>query len=459
MAEVNDEFRNALIVCGVGFEELMEAITVTQGVADVETFLALTVKELDSLATAINKARPPEGQDPVVLNQIVLKKMKALRMWLLWRQRRGMDMDLDDFDDDELQWGLDRMAFEARFSDAEAPEQALPDVLKSIGFDVWQTFWRQLTTYCGTIRGAMKIPISYVFREHDEPTEEMFLADYADSDEELMATVTLSGADYLHDNKMVWNILARLTGSGHAWPFIKHLAPTFDARAAIKILRTQSQGSASESSRRARANGILRKTIYTGKSNKFSFDAFVEKMQYAFTELAETGSAQTEAQKVSKLMENIQSPVLQSAFAVMVNDETLENDFGRTCAYLSNYLTKVLSIDPTGRASNVSSTTTEVVNRSYTDEEWKALPKDVKMAITKKRRREKMKKKRKAAAVQKANTTSQSNSGASAYKKKLAKKARLEKEIAALKTKHGYSDSDAGSDGEETVTVGNRSHA
>jgi ApbE superfamily uncharacterized protein (UPF0280 family) len=70
---------------------LMEAITVTQGSADVDTFVAHTVKELDALATAINKARPPAGQDSVVLNQIVLKKLKAFRLWLLWRKRRGME--------------------------------------------------------------------------------------------------------------------------------------------------------------------------------------------------------------------------------------------------------------------------------------------------------------------------------------------------------------------------------
>jgi hypothetical protein len=235
---VDVAFEEALAVCGVIADGLMQAITVTQGIANTETFISLTSKELDQLAIAINKMRPPEGQDPVVLNQIVLKKLKAFLLWLLWRRCREIDMDLTDFYADELQWGLDCMTFEARFVDAEAPEQVLPEKLKSIGFDVWQTFWRQFTTYCSTIRGAMAIPIAYVFREHDEPTEEMILEVYADSNEELMATVALVGPDYQHDNKLVWNILARLVGAGNAWPFIKHLAPTFDARAAIKILKT-----------------------------------------------------------------------------------------------------------------------------------------------------------------------------------------------------------------------------
>jgi hypothetical protein len=69
----------------------------------------------------------------------------------------------------------------------------------------------------------------------------------------------------------------------------------------------QSQGSASDFSCRAHAFGIIKKTIYTGKSTKFSFDTFVEKLQYAFTVLAETNTAQTEAQKVQTLIENIHS--------------------------------------------------------------------------------------------------------------------------------------------------------
>jgi hypothetical protein len=124
----------ALEVCGVDSAKLMGAIqfTVRQGVADVETFIAHSVKELDALATAINKARPLPGDDPVVLNQIVFKKLKAFWLWLLWRKRRGMEYDLGEFDAD-LHWGLDRMAFETCFTEADPPEPLLPKRLNSIG--------------------------------------------------------------------------------------------------------------------------------------------------------------------------------------------------------------------------------------------------------------------------------------------------------------------------------------
>ena len=73
----------------------------------------MTNKELVQLATAINKMKLQEGNPPVILNQLILKTMKALRLWLLRRVRPNIDMRLDDFDSAELQWGLDRLAFEA----------------------------------------------------------------------------------------------------------------------------------------------------------------------------------------------------------------------------------------------------------------------------------------------------------------------------------------------------------
>jgi hypothetical protein len=48
----------------------------------------------------------------------------------------------------------------------------------------------------------MGIPISYVFRAHDYPTDEMLVEAYADSDEELIATVELDGPDYHHNRKV-----------------------------------------------------------------------------------------------------------------------------------------------------------------------------------------------------------------------------------------------------------------
>jgi hypothetical protein len=279
---------------------------------------------------------------------------------------------------------------------------------------------------------------------------------YADSDEELIATVELEGPDYHHDNKMVWNILTRLVGSGACWPFVQHLASTFDARAAIKILKTQSEGTASDASRRARANGILDVTIYDGKSNKFSFDKFIEKLQSAFTELEETKNGISEGLKVDRMIKNITSPLLHQAIPTVMNDVSMHANFSKAAAFLSGYLAQVHGIDPTGKTSKIASTTSAPTQasggRKYTDEEWKLLPSSEKEAIRRKRQKQKQKEKRKAAAVANGGLE---KSNEKSYKQLKAKRKKLNKQIAAVAKKHGYDDS-CGSDSEETVATGNK---
>lgn len=448
---MDENFLIALEICGIQQNQpLMDAVTVLQGISDVETVMALTNKEFDQLAVAVNKMQVPQGEPPLVLNQITLKRMKAFRLWLIWRERRDMETDPVDFDPDEMQWCLERMAFEERSKSSDTPDQPQPDKLVNIGFDVWQTFWRQLGAYCGTIRGAMMIPIAYVFRAHTVPTDEILLAQYGDSDEELMATVKLEGPDYQHDCKMVWMILVRLVGGGSAWPFIKHCEATFDAREAIILLRGQSLGSASDSSRRSRAFGILKTTKYTGKSSRFTFNTFIEKLQYAFTELSETDVPQTETQKVQVLMENVQSDLLMATWPVLLKDEELLGNFGQACAYLTNYLAKMQAISGTVNTRTVAATSV-ATNRTYTDDEWRALTADDKKSIIAKRKADKRKKR------SAAGTTSGSGSvGPTTYKGMKRKNAKLTKQIAALKAAGKAADSDDSS-GEETVVAG--SHA
>jgi hypothetical protein len=100
---MDDNFIAALEICGIMQDQpLMEAVTIVQGISDVQTVIALTNKEFDQLTMAINKMEP----DPL------------------------------EFDLDEMQWGLTRMAYEERCKAAEPSEQKQLDNLEHIGFDV-----------------------------------------------------------------------------------------------------------------------------------------------------------------------------------------------------------------------------------------------------------------------------------------------------------------------------------
>jgi hypothetical protein len=226
----------------------------------------------------------------------------------------------------------------------------------------------------------MKIPILYVFWEHLGPTPEILAKEYADSDESLMMRVALTGPDFKFDNKTVWNILTRLVGDGSAWLFIKSLADSYNGRKAIEVLKTQSQGTASISSRQARAFQILKTTTYDGKSNKSSFDNFVGTLQFAFTELDDCDIILSGVQKVDYMLTGFTAPERLAVRNRTIYTE-LESNFAECCSHISQYLAKSSIYDGPGGAKRAISSVGTGKKIKFINEEWNALTPNEKSAV------------------------------------------------------------------------------
>lgn len=381
-------FDRCLSVCGITSPLVRASLINIHSLDSLSTLISLTDESLDTTAVNVNKTRRAANEEPLVVNAIHLQRLKAMRLWAMWQVRMAIPLNENEFGGDQLHWGIERMEFESRCKASDSSDTPEPPKLKKIGFDIWQGFWRQFKNYCDTKRGAMKIPISYVFRDHLLPTPEILAQEYADSDESLMMRVALRGPDFKFDNKTVWNILTRLVGDGSAWPFIKHLGDSYDGRKAIEILKTQSQGSASISSRQARAFQTLKTTTYDGKSNKSSFDTFVGTLQFAFTELDECGVILSGVQKVDYMLTGFTAPEKKDVRNRIINTP-LESDFVECCSHISQYLAKSSIYDgPSGAKRAISA----VGKTKFTDEEWFALtPKEKQevQALRKKQKRSK----------------------------------------------------------------------
>jgi hypothetical protein len=374
-------FDRCLFLCGVVSPLLRASLMNIHSLDSLHTLVSLTNESLDTTATNVNKTRRAANEAPLVVNAIHLQRLKAMRLWATWQVRMAIPLREDDFNELHLEWGVDRMEFETRCKASDASDTPEPPKLKKIGFEIWQTFWRQFKNYCDTKRGAMKIPISYVFREHLVPTPEILAKEYADSDESLMMKVALTGPDFKFDNKTVWNILTRLVGDGSAWPFIKSLADSYNGRKAIEVLKTQSQGTASISSRQARAFQILKTTTYDGKSNKSSFDNFVGTLQFAFTELDDCDIILSGVQKVDYMLTGFTAPERLAVRNRIINTE-LESDFAECCSHISQYLAKSSIYDgPGGAKRAISSVGSNKKKIKFTNEEWNALTADEKSAV------------------------------------------------------------------------------
>lgn len=420
-------FDGCLRLCGVTVQGLLDAISVTQGINSFDVLVTLSSEDLDTIAVSINKTRRTVQQGPLVLNAITLKKLKAMRLWAVWQRRCTIVIAPANFDAAALAWGIERIDFEARCKQSDSPDAPEPDKLTKIGYDIWQSFWRQFKSYCSTKRGAMKIPISYVFRELEIPTAEIMATDYADSDENLMMKVSLTGPDYIFDNKTVWNILTRLVGHGTAWPFIKHLESTFDGRKAIQLLKTQSQGTASTSSRQARAYSTLRSTYYTGKSNRNTFTSYVEKLQFAFTELDDCGIVISGNQKVDYLLANCSAPAAVDTFANISGSALYTNDFGECCSYISQHLAKHAVYQDPDSAKRAIAGLNSSTQLKFSDEEWNKLSDEQKADVKERRKKAKVAQKQKDQ-----NTNAGSAGGKNATNKLKKENKRLKKRIAAL---------------------------
>ncbi len=94
-----------------------------------------------------------------------------------------------------------------------------PDPLKTK--KDWFKFWEKLKNNLGRIRGAARLPLIYVVRDHDEVTDEIREPEYETHTKEICPVVLLSGQHYEVDNSSVWEIVKSRVIDGFGLSFIK----------------------------------------------------------------------------------------------------------------------------------------------------------------------------------------------------------------------------------------------
>ena len=148
MADPNipEGFAGCLYLCGIISEPVCIAVITAQSLNSFRTLVGLSDDGLDTTAENINKTRRTANQVPLVLNPIQVKRLKAMRLWALWQVRCSIPLREADFNDDCLQWGLDRIEFEERCKTAAKPDIPEPTALTKIGFDIGKVFGDSLKT-------------------------------------------------------------------------------------------------------------------------------------------------------------------------------------------------------------------------------------------------------------------------------------------------------------------------
>ena len=82
-------------------------------------------------------------------------------------------------------------------------------------------WFEKFKNYLGQIRGAARIPLTYIIRNHLEVNNDLRNAEYGSTLEHLIAITSLNGMHFEIDNKQVWQEVKALVIDGFGWSYIK----------------------------------------------------------------------------------------------------------------------------------------------------------------------------------------------------------------------------------------------
>jgi hypothetical protein len=226
-------------------------------------------------------------QDCVRIPFVSLKKLKAMRYWVLSQRYLGYATPLATaFTNAVLEEMLTMMQadedYKAATSEADVQK---PVALADLG--KWTKFWEPFTTYLSRTKGAANAPLSYLVREHSEVTIEIVAADYLTTKDHLIAMTVHQGAHFDLDNRTLYDELKPLVVDGPGWAFVRRFDKTKDSRSAVLELKGQAEGPAAKLTRKAKAYASITSAVYRGMRRGFTFANYMTLHQEAHNELVD----------------------------------------------------------------------------------------------------------------------------------------------------------------------------
>ena len=246
-----------------GFVNISSLATVTDDdISDLVKHIG-TWKVIPVPAPVVAGVAPPAT---VNLPFISVKKLRAMRMWVIMQTRKGITISAAECTNAQITLMITRANFLLSKESSEDSAPKVPEVLSS--FAQWRTWWESWHTYTKQLRGANDIPLSYIHRTHTVATPEILAFVYADTDAEYMHTYALSGVDYEADCKRYYDTLKPLLINGPGWTFIRPFDRTSDGRGSVTALVAQAEGPASKKIRSSAAYHEISAARYRGAHKK-----------------------------------------------------------------------------------------------------------------------------------------------------------------------------------------------
>lgn len=319
--------RNALQRCG--FNLATSDFIMEQGYDSPEELLNVSEDDLDLMIKSASRHPPPD----VTFPSLPIRKLYVLRFWADERIRTGLPTGPNLFTEQVMgEYSNLMRSDEVEVAARKGQDPTKPDAIKAE--KDWFKFWEKFKNYLGRVRGAAKIPLSYIVREHDEVTDGMREEVYENHTKRLIATTILSGEHYRIDNESVWVELKGLVIDGFAWSYIKKFEKSQDGRSAVMALKRQCEGKTSVKTRKNAAYLSIRQSNYRGARKAFTFAQYVAIHQNAHNELEDCGEAMPESKKVSDFIDGITDQSLSAGITCVMSEERYSDSFEATQQFL-----------------------------------------------------------------------------------------------------------------------------
>ena len=320
--------RAALMRCGLNNATANYVIT-DQGFDSPHELLMASQESVDVMFKNAIRLAPAD----VLFSTASIRRINAFKFWAEQRALCGLSTLPQLFTVAELtDYLLIVRANEIEVTAKKDQVPTKPDALKAE--KEWFKFWEKLKNYLGRIRGAAKVPLSYVVRDHEAVTDAMRDAVHETHAKKLTAILRLSGQHYDIDNESVWEIIKSLVIDGFGWSFVKRYDRTMDGRSAILALRRQCEGKTSIKTRKNKAYASIASSRYRGIRKQFTFAQYVAIHQAAHNELEDCNEPLPETKKVSDFLNGISDPSLESGITVVLSDDKYSDDFEATQQFL-----------------------------------------------------------------------------------------------------------------------------
>jgi hypothetical protein len=243
------------VLAALDFNETTVAQLHLEGLGMADGLRIMTYEDLDYLShTVMHGNNPPAGTYFLIVS---VKLLKAFKYWLHLQDHLGSIDEDFAFDRGEGFVTLERIKevneLEKACKDL-APTK--PKAFKNMASG-WTTWKEQWLTYHSQLRGAALIPLVYLCRDLDEPTEDMWAQAYPDEDARYCAITVFRGEHYTRDNSTMYTLLKECIMDCPAWTFIKKFEKEKDGRGAFMALKTQCEGTSSILTRKNAAYSSL----------------------------------------------------------------------------------------------------------------------------------------------------------------------------------------------------------